>query len=133
MLYLCIERSLRLEREQFGELVERAVEGLPEEFKERLQNIAVIVEDWPSLYQIRKVGLRRRRDLLGLYEGIPLPKRDSGYNMVLPDRITIFQKPIEMLCRSDEEIIKRSRRTVQHEIAHYFGISDSRLREIDRY
>jgi len=122
-----------LERARFEELVERAVGGLPEEFKERLQNIAIIVDDWPSLRQLQRVGLKRRRDLLGLYEGIPLPKRDSGYNMVLPDKITIFQKPIEMICRSDEEIIKRIRRTVQHEIAHYFGISDARLREIDRY
>jgi len=122
-----------MERERFEELVEKAVEGLPAKFKERLENIAITVEDWPTPKQLKEAGLRDRRDLLGLYEGIPLPNRGSGYNMVLPDRITIFQKPIEMHYRSDERIVRKIQDTVRHEIAHYFGISDARLKEIGRY
>ncbi len=122
-----------MERERFEELVEKAVEGLPAKFKERLENIAITVEDWPTPKQLKEAGLRHRRDLLGLYEGIPLPNRGSGYNMVLPDRITIFQKPIEMHYRSDERIVRKIQDTVRHEIAHYFGISDARLKEIGRY
>ncbi len=121
-----------MERERFEDLVEKAVDSLPTQFQERLHNIVVLVEDWPSREQYRKVGLHSRQDLLGLYEGIPLTDRDSGYNMVLPDRVTIFQRPIEMICLTDEEIVRRVSETVRHEIAHYFGISDSRLREIGR-
>ncbi|MFA4836005.1 MAG: metallopeptidase family protein [Dehalococcoidia bacterium] len=122
-----------MERERFEGLVERAVEGLPEEFKENLENIVVFVEDWPTPEQLSEAGIKRRQDLLGLYEGIPLPDRGNGYNMVLPDRITIFQNPIELICSSDAGIVEKIQNTVRHEIAHYFGISDARLREIDRY
>lgn len=122
-----------MERERFEELVEQAVEGLPEEFQERLENLAIMVEDWPTSEQLREAGIGRRQDLLGLYEGVPFPHRGSGYNMVLPDRITIFQRPIELHYSSDESTIKKIQDTVRHEIAHYFGISDERLREIGRY
>ncbi len=122
-----------MERERFEELVSEAVEGLPDKFKESLRNISIMVAEWPTREQLDEVGMKRRQDLLGLYEGVPLTKRSRGYQMVLPDRITIFQRPIELHCRSDDRIIERIQRTVQHEIAHYFGISDDRLREIDRY
>lgn len=107
--------------------------GLPAELQERMENIVIMVEDWPTQEQLREVRVRNRRDLMGLYEGIPLTKRGSGYNMVLPDRITIFQKPIEMNYRSEPAIIKKIQRTVQHEIAHHFGISDARLSELNKY
>lgn len=122
-----------MNRERFEELVEEAVASLPQKFRDRLENIAILVEDWPSPEQMERVGIRRRSDLFGLYEGIPLPKRGRGYNMVLPDRITIFQKPIEMRYHSDELVRKKIQSTVRHEIAHYFGISDARLRDLGRY
>ncbi|MDY6912831.1 MAG: metallopeptidase family protein [Chloroflexota bacterium] len=122
-----------MERERFQQLVDEAVDGLPSKLRESIHNVAILVADWPTQEQLEEVGIEHRSDLLGLYEGIPLPNRDSGYNMVLPDRITIFQKPIEMRYRSEEKIINKIQRTVQHEIAHYFGISDARLRDIDRY
>ncbi len=122
-----------MERERFEELVADAVEKLPERFKESLENITIIVQDFPTREQLEEVGLNSKWDLLGLYEGIPLTKRGRGYNMVLPDRITIFQKPIERRYKSEERIVRKIQSTVRHEIAHYFGISDSRLREIDRY
>ncbi len=122
-----------MERERFEELVAKAVAGLPAYLKESLENIDIVVEDWPSREKLEEVGVKRRQDLFGLYEGIPLTERGRGYDMVLPDKITVFQKPIEMGYHSEEKIIDGVQHTVRHEIAHYFGISDDRLREIGRY
>ena len=90
----------------------------------------VIVEDQPDEKQLKKVP--ERSLLLGLYEGIPQTKRGSSYGMVLPDKITIFQKPIEQKCRTDEDIVRQVGETVRHEIAHHFGISDDQLRLFER-
>ncbi len=122
-----------MERERFEELVFEAIEGLPLEFKQKLENIAVVVQDWPTPEQMAKVKVKYPQDLLGLYEGVPLLKRGRGYSMVLPDKITIFQKPIEIHYRTEERIIKKVREVVRHEIAHYFGITDQRLKELGRY
>ena len=120
-----------MERERFEELVAEAIESLPLKFKERLENIVVVVEDWPSRAQLTETGVRHKGDLLGLYEGVPLPNRGRSYNMVVPDKITIFQKPIELHYRSEEMIKRKIQGTVRHEIAHYFGISDRRLEELE--
>jgi predicted Zn-dependent protease with MMP-like domain len=119
-----------VERERFQELVFEALDSLPREFRERLENIVVVIEDWPHPAQLAGLGIRRRQNLLGLYEGVPLTKRSVWHSVELPDKITIFQKPIEMRCSSDKEIMASVQDTVRHEIAHYFGISDKRLREI---
>jgi predicted Zn-dependent protease with MMP-like domain len=119
-----------MERERFEELVRRAVENLPEEFLERLDNVDILVEDRPTATQMRKSQVPRGNILLGLYEGVPRTRRSSGYGMVLPDKITIFQKPIEAKCRNEEEIVAEIERVVRHEIAHHFGIGDERLREL---
>ena len=121
-----------MDRERFQELVTRAVNSLPPEFREKLENIDVVVEDWPTHYQLAEVGLRRGETLLGLYEGVPLIKRGRRYGLVPPDKITIFQKPIEAGCRYDAEITEEVKRVVLHEIAHHFGIGDARLRQIER-
>ena len=121
-----------MKREPFQQLVVEAIESLPREFRERLENIAVAVDDWPTRDQLASVGLRHRGALLGLYEGIPLTERGRGLSMVLPDKITIFQKPIESAYRSDREIVRGIGETVRHEIAHHFGIGDERLSEIAR-
>jgi len=118
---------------RFEELVDKALKSLPEEFLNRLDNIDVLVEDQPTVIQLRKSKLKPNQTLLGLYEGVPQTQRNSNYGMVLPDKITIFQKTIEAICHSDEEIIAEIEKVVKHEIAHHFGISDSRLREIGRY
>ena len=121
-----------MERGRFEMLVARAIESLPEEFKDRLENVDVVVEDWPTQGQLRKVGLRGRQTLLGLYEGMPLTKRGSHYSLVPPDKITIFRRPIEAIYRREEEITAEIGRVVRHEIAHHFGIGDARLRELER-
>lgn len=110
-------------REHFEELVVEALDGLPEWVRERLDNVEVIVEERPP-----------RPGLLGLYEGIPLTSRGMHYAGVLPDRITLYRRTIERSARGDDERLKRVvRHTVVHEIAHFFGISDDRLRELGRY
>lgn len=120
-----------MDRGKFKWLVARAVDSLPEEFGTKLENIDVVVEDWPTFEQLRKAGLRRSETLLGLYEGVPRTKRSQHYGLVPPDKITIFQKPIEAKCSRDAEITAEIKRVVQHEIAHHFGISDVRLEQIE--
>lgn len=121
-----------MDKKRFEELVAQAVESLPEEFGDRLENIDIVVADEPSRTQMRQSGLKRNETLLGLYEGIPQTERGSQYGLVPPDKITIFQKPIEDKCRGDDEVKKEIQRVVRHEIAHHFGISDARLRQIER-
>ncbi len=119
--------------EEFEQLVAQALDNLPEQIRQMLQNVEVVVADWPTPAELRSVGLKPGQLLLGLYEGVPLTKRGSHYGMVLPDKITIFQVPIERICRTREQIIKQVQRTVKHELAHHFGISDDRLRELGAY
>ena len=120
-----------MEKERFEVLVARAVETLPEEFITRLENVDVVVEDYPTRGQMARVGLGRGQTLLGLYEGVPLTKRGAHYGLVPPDKITIFQKPIEAKCRYGAEITAEIKGVIQHEIAHHFGIGDARLRQIE--
>lgn len=121
-----------MNEEEFARLVDKAVEGLPQEFLSRLENVDVVVQEYPTPAQLRRAGLGQGQTLLGLYEGVPQTRRGSGYGMVLPDKITIFQKPIEAKSRSDARVFAEVERVLKHEIAHHFGISDARLREIER-
>ena len=121
-----------MNREKFEELVARAVETLPQEFIDSLENIVIVTEDYPTRAQLTKTGLGRNQTLLGLYEGVPLTRRGRHYGMVPPDKITIFQKPIESKCRNDDEITAEVQRVVEHEIAHHFGIGEARLRQIEK-
>ena len=121
-----------MDRENFQLLVSEAVGSLPEEFRARLENVDVVVQDWPTREQLTHVGLRRGETLLGLYQGVPLTKRSRRYGMVAPDKITIFQKPIETKCRYGSDIVAEIKRVVRHEIAHHFGIGEARLRQIEK-
>lgn len=110
---------IELGRERFEELVSDALDSLPLELASRIENVTVVVEDGAA-----------ESSLLGLYEGIPLTNRTEGYSGVMPDRITIFRLPILAMCRTEAEVEEQVRRTVLHEVGHYFGISDRRLREL---
>jgi len=112
--------------------VARAVETLPQEFIDSMENIVIVTEDYPTHAQLARSGLNRGQTLLGLYEGVPLTRRGRHYGLVPPDKISIFQKPIESRCRNNDEITAEVQRVVQHEIAHHFGIGDARLRQIER-
>jgi len=121
--------------ETFAGLVADALDSLPEEFLDRLENVEVLIKDWPSREDLEEVGMepREKASLLGLYHGVPLTHRGVFYSS-LPDTITIYQKPIERVAGEDEERIREQvRHTVVHEIAHYYGITDERLDELGRY
>ena len=119
--------------EEFEKLVVQALDDLPEFFKEKLQNVEVVVADWPTQAELQAVGLKPGQLLFGLYQGIPQTKRTTHYGLVLPDKITIYRLPIERICRTSEKIIHQVQRTVKHELAHHFGIDDDRLRELGAY
>jgi predicted Zn-dependent protease with MMP-like domain len=119
-----------MDRERFEELVVRALNDLPEEFRERLENIDVVVEDVPSSEQLQHTRTGHGQILLGLYEGVPHTRRNTYYGMVTPDKISVFQKNIEARSRSETDIILEIGQVVRHEIAHHFGINDARLREL---
>ena len=121
-----------MDRQRFEWLVVKAVESLPDEFRSKLENIDVVVEDQPTRSQLAEVGLKRGQTLLGLYEGVPLTHRGRHYGMVVPDKISIFQKPIEAKCRYDAAITAEIQRVVRHEIAHHFGIGDAKLRQLEK-
>lgn len=115
--------------DEFEKLVEKAVKRLPEFFKGKMKNIVVVAADAPSRAQERRFGA----NLLGLYEGISLLDRDTGYSGVMPDKITIFRKNIEAVCSGPAEIENEVRHAVTHEIAHHFGMTDKELLEKGLY
>ena len=118
----------------FEALVVEALASLPVYFQEKLENIEILIAAWPSSSDLHRTGLSPGGLLLGLYQGIPLTERTHYYNLVPPDTITLFQGPIERVAGDDYMKIKRQvNRTVVHEIAHHFGISDERLRELGAY
>ena len=121
-----------MERERFEQLASEAVEGLPQQFKDKLENVAVVIQYWPSGRQLRSVGLREREQLLGLYEGVPMTAFGRNHATILPEKITIFQRPIELAYRTEEHIVQGIEETVLHEIAHHFGMSDEHIRDITR-
>jgi predicted Zn-dependent protease with MMP-like domain len=125
-------RRQRMRRREFEELVLQALEGLPPDIRRLIDNVEIVVEREPTVEQLEAAGIDPDSDetLFGLYEGVPLTERGVDYGLVLPDRITIFQGPLEELCASREEIMHEVRTTVVHELAHHFGISDERLREL---
>lgn len=118
-------------RKRFYDYVVNAINELPDEFRKRMENVDIVISDWPSSHQLNRSGIRSRYGLLGLYEGIPRTARNQGYNMVLPDKITIFRRPIEARCSSWEEVEEEVGRVVRHEIAHHFGIDDKTLRRLE--
>jgi predicted Zn-dependent protease with MMP-like domain len=121
---------MRVSGEEFEALVEEALGQLPEEFREALENVAVMVEEEPSDEDLEEVGIdpedADRDELLGLYQGVPLPERDSFYS-ALPDRVLVFRGPILRSCDSRRQVIREIRETVQHELGHYFGLAEDEL------
>jgi predicted Zn-dependent protease with MMP-like domain len=114
-------RVLNIDRDAFEVLVSEALDLLPAELTALMNNVAVFVEDEPPADDA---------DLLGVYDGVPLPERDGWYAGVLPDRITIFRLPILRICQTPDEVVEQVEITVVHEIAHHFGIDDARLDEL---
>lgn len=123
---------LRLSRKEFDTLIMETINTLPAPFREALDNIAIVVQREPS-YRLRRRLAKRGTVLFGLYEGVPLPARDSSYHLVAPDVITIFQEPICRAAQNRQELKRIVRDTILHELAHYFGFTDEQLRELGCY
>tara|TARA_B100001167_G_scaffold61398_1_gene36032 strand:+ start:489 stop:860 length:372 start_codon:yes stop_codon:yes gene_type:complete len=120
---------ISISREQFERLVREALSQLPNDVRSHLDNVDIVVDGSASTSQLVGTGIENEMELLGLYEGIPLTER-YGYDLVLPDKITLFQKPIETICETQEQIAEEIKATIVHEIAHHFGIDDDRLHNL---
>ena len=118
-------------RPEFETLVERALRTLPRRFKDKISNVAIVVEDWADEETLEQVGIEPPDTLYGLYRGIDLTRRDTSYGNVLPDTIHIYQGPIEEDCADAEEMSELVRDTVIHEIGHYFGLDDDTMEDIE--
>ena len=119
-------------RAQFERLVESALRRLPRPFRDRLANIAVVVEDWADEATLREMEIEPPDTLYGLYRGIDLTRRDSFYGNVLPDTIHIYQGPIEADCANPEDMAELVRDVVIHEVGHFFGLDDETMEGIEQ-
>lgn len=117
---------------QFDSLITKAMDELPQEYITGLDNVAIVMADTPTPEQVEKMKLREHTILLGLYEGIPLTQRGNGYTFVLPDKITLFKHSILRVVRNEDELFEQIKRTLWHEIAHYYGLDHDRIHALER-
>lgn len=122
---------MELTDEEFDRLISQAMDELPQEYIKGLDNVAILYADNPDEYQIQKSGLREGNILLGLYEGIPLTKRGGGYSFVLPDKITLFKHSMMMVAGNPQQLYEHIKRTLWHEIAHYYGLDHERIHALE--
>jgi predicted Zn-dependent protease with MMP-like domain len=121
-----------MDRERFELLVEEAWETIPDEFRDRFANVAIFVEDEPSVEQLQSAGAAPGHTLLGLYQGVPLLRRGYGYTLATPDRVTLFQGPIEQAAPSRRDIPRVIYDTLWHELAHHLGMDEKEVRAAER-
>lgn len=117
--------------EIFDQLITRAMDELPQEYIKGLNNVAIVYADHPDEHQASKAGLREGSLLLGLYEGIPLTHRGNNYTFVLPDKITLFKIPLLMVSHDEISFYEQIKRTLWHEIAHYYGLDHDRIHQLE--
>ncbi len=122
---------MQISDKDFAAIAEEALESLPKKYTSQMQNVAIVYEDEPSEAQRKKMKLRDNQTLFGLYEGIPMSQRGAGYNLVLPDKITIFKNPLARFSRDIGELKARVRHTLWHEIAHHFGLDHKHIHKLD--
>jgi len=118
--------------QEFDDLISQVMDELPPERIAGLENVAICYDNQPTVYQIQKIKMRGDSLLLGLYEGIPLTKRGAGYNLVLPDKITLFKIPLAQISRDETDFRKNVKRTLWHEIAHYYGLNHDDIRDREK-
>ncbi len=122
---------MQVSHHDFERLVQSAVDAIPEKYGKHIRNLAFVVEDHPSPLQQAKLHLVEGQLLFGLYEGIPLTKRSQGYNLVLPDKITIFREPIAAMSPNTGALRQLVNKTVWHEVAHYFGLDHDQIHALE--
>jgi predicted Zn-dependent protease with MMP-like domain len=123
---------MNISDQEFDELISRAMDELPQKYIKGLDNVAIVYADDPDEHQRIKTNLHSNSLLFGLYEGIPLTKRGAGYNFVLPDKITLFKNPILAVVHTPDQLFEHIKRTLWHEIAHYYGLDHDRIDELQR-
>ena len=123
---------MELTDQEFDRLISKAMDDLPQEYITGLNNVAILYADTPDEYQAQKAGLREGNILLGLYEGIPLTQRGAGYTFVLPDKITLFKHSILMVSHDEHSLYEQIKRTLWHEIAHYYGLDHDRIHFLEK-
>jgi predicted Zn-dependent protease with MMP-like domain len=123
---------MKLARKEFEEIVALAVKGLPKSLKDKMENIDMVVESQAPQYLLLEMRLKSPYELLGLYQGVPIDRRGFYYGNVLPDKITLFQDPIESICKTEKEVEEKVKEVIIHEIGHYFGLNDERLKELEK-
>lgn len=121
----------KLKRKEFEKIVKEGIKAIPEKFLRKLNNVAIVIEDEPTPAQKKKLNIHPNWTLFGLYEGVPQARRGINYSAVLPDKITIFQKPIEDEAGDEEDIKEIVKNTVWHEIAHHFGMGETRVQRAE--
>ena len=120
-----------MKRDEFRVLVDEALASIPQQFRDALTNIAIVVEDEPTNEQLAEVGIEPPDTLLGLYEGTPLPERQWAHGNTLPDKVTLFQLPIEDASDDEDDVVVAIGETLIHELGHYFGLSEEEIEEIE--
>lgn len=122
---------MKLKRKEFEQIVDEGIKSIPEKFLQKLNNVAIVIENEPTAGQVKKLKLKSGWTLFGLYEGVPQASRGAGYSAVLPDKITVFKKPIEEASRDEKDIREIVKNTVWHEIAHHFGMNEVNVRQAE--
>lgn len=117
----------KMETLEFERLVSDAIDTLPKEYQEKLDNVVVIIENEPTLEQLKRLHISARQTLFGLYQGVPKTRRSSNYTLTLPDKIILFQRPIEYFGADRQGIQEQIRKTLFHEIGHHFGLTEAEL------
>ena len=123
---------MQISDENFSALISRAIDEMPQEYIKGLNNVVITYDDEPTQHQREKMKLREDESLYGLYEGIPMTQRGAGYNLVLPDKITIFKLPMLQVAHDEPSLYARVRHTLWHEIGHFYGLNHDRIHEIER-
>ncbi|HEX4662647.1 MAG TPA: metallopeptidase family protein [Candidatus Saccharimonadales bacterium] len=123
---------IEISDQQFEQLIAEALDSLADKYARHMNNVAIVWDNEPTPEQRQKMKLRDYETLFGLYEGIPLPARGAGYNLVLPDKVTIFKNPIVSAARDMTDLRSKVHNTVWHEIAHHFGLNHNRIHELER-
>lgn len=122
---------MQLTDEQFDDIITRAMDELPQEYIKGLENVVIVQADAPTPEQLEKMKVDHQHVLLGLYEGVPLTQRGSGFSGMLPDKITMFKNSILAVVQNDGELLEQVKRTLWHEIAHYYGLNHSRIDQLE--
>lgn len=121
---------MRLTHEEFADAVSEALDSLPDDFGPYMEDLVVDIEDSPDDQTLADLNMRDRRSLLGLYRGVPLTNRSVGQMLRIPERIVLYQRNIERICRTRDQVVDQIRRTVLHEVGHHFGMDEAQLRRL---